>query len=484
MSNVKSIDEFYSDESINIGKIDNPNFAGVLVAIWDDVSKHWNENTAYNYLKDYNKYIFPDLQDIGFVDCTIDDYNRVMDGLKDKKKAEGRVYNASVERHIEYIIALVTRAAANSGICPDVLWGSKYRIEESSKQEDICADELVRHRKSLTIKEEQRICDAVLTDPTQIGENFGLAEMFCLGVRNNEACALRFGVIKRFDCDHEKFAAWIYKTSNKDSRNDKFSGKTANSPRVVPIPNRLSELILKRKEYIQNKVACSDEEINRFPVACVGEEFKKQCKPSELGYAGTALLRKSDVDERMMSLIDDDICGMERKQNFEQDFEDGVIEKDPTAYLFRRNVATHLYLLGLEPNEIQYIIGHKIDDIDDARNYFRNEEKLYKIGIKMWQRPLVNESETLHVTAERHIYLENAYRANIEEKVRGNIRIRVAQREPYCNTEITVSGLRDGQYITYSNEEDFPSTTNILGIYHNRYDSYQNNKDEATDNNE
>lgn len=129
MSNVKSIDEFYSDESINIGKIDNPNFAGVLVAIWDDVSKHWNENTAYNYLKDYNKYIFPDLQDIGFVDCTIDDYNRVMDGLKDKKKAEGRVYNASVERHIEYIIALVTRAAANSGICPDVLWGSKYRIE-------------------------------------------------------------------------------------------------------------------------------------------------------------------------------------------------------------------------------------------------------------------------------------------------------------------------------------------------------------------
>ena len=68
-------------------------------------------------------------------------------------------------------------------------------------------------------------------------------------------------------------------------------------------------------------------------------------------------------------------------------FED---RKDPTAYLFRRNFGTHLHILGLSEPEIEYVIGHDIDDPYETRNEFVNEEKLFAIKQKMERRPLVN----------------------------------------------------------------------------------------------
>ena len=50
-------------------------------------------------------------------------------------------------------------------------------------------------------------------------------------------------------------------------------------------------------------------------------------------------------------------------------------------------------MLGLNDNEIQYIIGHDIEDPDDERNFYRNEERLYPIALKMEERPIVNETE-------------------------------------------------------------------------------------------
>jgi hypothetical protein len=47
--------------------------------------------------------------------------------------------------------------------------------------------------------------------------------------------------------------------------------------------------------------------------------------------------------------------------------------------------------LGLTEAEIAYVIGHDIEDPYETRNEFVNEEKLYRIKLKMDQRPLVNE---------------------------------------------------------------------------------------------
>ena len=65
-------------------------------------------------------------------------------------------------------------------------------------------------------------------------------------------------------------------------------------------------------------------------------------------------------------------------------------EKDPSAYLFRRNFGTHLFILGLSETEIQYVVGHDIEGLYETRNEFVNEERLLEIKQKMEQRPIFN----------------------------------------------------------------------------------------------
>ena len=87
-------------------------------------------------------------------------------------------------------------------------------------------------------------------------------------------------------------------------------------------------------------------------------------------------------------------------------FED---RKDPTAYLFRRNFGTHLHILGLSEPEIEYVIGHDIDDPYETRNEFVNEEKLFAIKQKMDRRPLVNSdlSELERIDAGERLQLQH-----------------------------------------------------------------------------
>lgn len=55
-------------------------------------------------------------------------------------------------------------------------------------------------------------------------------------------------------------------------------------------------------------------------------------------------------------------------------FQDADIdEKEVTTYLFRRNFATILYGLGLPLSDIQYYLGHDVEDTDTARNHYTNK---------------------------------------------------------------------------------------------------------------
>ena len=78
-----------------------------------------------------------------------------------------------------------------------------------------------------------------------------------------------------------------------------------------------------------------------------------------------------------------------------------LLEKEPTAYLLRRNFGTRMYQLGLTDPEIQYVIGHDIEMETVTRAAYRNEEKLYPIYLKMRRRFLLND------TAQEPIVIED-----------------------------------------------------------------------------
>ena len=172
--------------------------------------------------------------------------------------------------------------------------------------------------------------------------------------------------------------------------------------RFIPVPQHLLTLIQKRREFLINGIlsgeivvppsaisSVQDQEkvasyVDDLHIACRGDNYFSVCVAGDLSRAGAKLLSEAKANERMMAIIDQTL-------HTEASEKEGFKEKDPTAYLFRRNLGSHLYFLGLTDNEIQYIMGHDIENDNDERFYYRNEEKLYPIARKMGQRPIVND---------------------------------------------------------------------------------------------
>lgn len=463
----KTILEEFGDFNTRIG--DKYTFAGVVLnqEIWCGfLSKNWNEQTQKNYFREYCKYFFNYLNDKPLEKYEKTDFDNVMIKIKAQRRKEGTSTSTQIIRHFEYIMRRVTKAAAEYHICEDVLWGSRYDISDTKKDDEKLKDSLVRLQKSLSINEEKEITRRLLYDEKQQGEYFGLALMFCLGLRENEACAASFEDIKPFKCDPNRYCLWVYKTSDKNTRDTKFGGKTGNAPRIIPMPDKLVELIQRRRKYLQNILPKEKRKhLERWPIAC-SKEYHIQCRPSELSVAGTRLLREAKINEKMMSYFDDAL------QYEQYNKEPGVIEKDPTAYLFRRNAATHFYILGLDDNEIQYIIGHDIEDPNDERNYFRNEEKLYQIAKKMWKRPLINNLETENRLVEQFYSSNNISTIHLDlqtGETGSRYRMMVRQREPHSKTEIKIDGNCEGQYYRIPNTNPYSPTTNISAIYQEKY---------------
>lgn len=447
---------------------DKPTFAYVLWNQWDEISKHWHAvNTREQYTKDYRNYVLPVLNNKALVDCTREDFDNTLEHISNQKKEEDRVYNKTVERHFRHIIKRVLEAADKSGICPDILWGTEYAIPELKEETELIEKEYVRLRKSFSIREELMIYDRIMKDPEQPTVNFGLALMFCLGLRNNEACGADFGDIRPFDCDPKFSALWVHKSTEKGSNIQRHSGKTSNSPRIIPLPSKLKELLQKRRKLLEERLGVS---VEALPIVGLGNSYDERCSAPILTKAGTQLLKDVKLDQEMLALIDRDLRAPGRT-------EEGFIEKDATAYLFRRNLGTHLYLLGLESSEIEYIIGHNIEDDNDERNYFRNEELLYPIARKMSLRPIVNDisSKTEATVNEMSIEEQDVHCERLILPSPARYKLTLHQREPFSRLRVTQSIPQSttlkGTVVTSVHHKEYKDVLRITNEYHKKYAS-------------
>lgn len=480
-------------------------FAGVLTKNYHvivDMPRKWSaDSTRKQYLRDYDEYVLPELNEFPLERYEREDYDKVIERVYQKRGIDCK---ESFVQHIRNIIRRVLVVAEQEGICTDILWGTSYSVESEGAEEELCSKELVRLRKSFTIDEEISIVNAVLDDHTQSGLNFGVALMFCLGIRNAEACGSDFGDIHRLKKDKSMRCLWVYKTTSYDSSQEHYGGKTGNVGRVIPIPSRLDDLLERRRQFLiekvldgsleaireQDEMDLSDVEfaeafVDRLPIVCLGDHYTMRCASKELTAAGTAMLREVKIEQEMLALIDYDIRRPGRT-------EEGIVEKDPTAYACRRNLGTQLYILGLDESEIQYIMGHEIEDDNDERNFYRNEEKLYEIALKMEKRPIVNfekNSEAVNVTGsffeEKNVCKTNLVIPIDSEKER--VKVVVRKREPQTKVDlnfeyegIAMTGVRE----SYDNTEPYSETINVMQEYQKRYQSRIKQRKKADEVNE
>lgn len=191
----------------------------------------------------------------------------------------------------------VTEEAAKQGICEDVLFGSSYAIPESEPHTKSLEKELVRLRKSFTVKEEFLISQHVLRDAAQSGQHMGFALMFCLGLRNEEACGLDFGDIKPMQYHPKCSCLWVYKSTKRGTNQLQASGKTRNMARLLPIPGVLLELLEERRRLIQEKVDAGqiilpkNATIDQLPIVCSDFDYLERCNSKQLTAAGRQILK-------------------------------------------------------------------------------------------------------------------------------------------------------------------------------------------------
>ena len=352
--------------------------------------KNWSPATAEDYTMHYRDRILPLLDPNKPLHAYEEaDFNDVLEKLRDIYH-----FSDSTLEHYRNLLWIVYKAGFESGLYPDnIFWGEVYDPSEHTDKENEEHRIRVRTRlrKSLSREENLRILEWFhsLDPETASGEDVGLLIMYFVGARNNEACGMDYGHLYYLPKYPDLPLIDLIQTTQINSSRVKAGGKTGNAPRTLLGILPFVEFLQKRRAAIERKIASGEfalpEEcegkIEKLPVVCRGTSYGTRCSSKDLSAAGRKLFEQIGIRNGDLAELNQ----MLRSRLF-QDAD--IDEKEVTTYLFRRNFATTLYGLGLTQSDIQYYLGHDVEDPDTARNHYTNKDKLLAIKAKLDWHPV------------------------------------------------------------------------------------------------
>lgn len=424
-------------------------FWGIYNTYYDEVSKGWYaESTRNSNYSTYLNKILPNLpnHDRRAIDTyTHEDFLILLATLK--KQGQGIPnephipYDDATLKHYDFLVRRVMQVAANHYLCPELFLKNKRITKKvsSSKRHAVLP-------KSLSVQQEQLVSH-ILQNYKEPGAHMGLLLMYALGLRNAEACGANWGDLKPMENHPECIELWVYKTTAIGSNILRASGKTDNADRIIPIPSSVLQVLNRRKRFIMSTLP-DPSIIDDLPIACREHDFTTRCSSRDLTDSARILFQEIELMHEQMYDLQEEIRTRQERvvSTFANNF-----ESEPSAYIFRRNFGTHLHLLGLDESEISYIIGHDIESRYETRNEFMNEDKRYRIKLKMEQRPLVNLSKNTNrpnfINPGQKFQIESSQKLRIPTTAR-RIHIQVTANEP--NDPIKIQYISKSESITIS----------------------------------
>lgn len=392
---------FIAKEYPDLGYDGHYTFAGVLISCFSvlnsegenvGLSRAWNETTTSQYIRDYTERLLPAMiqrfdKEKPMYTYTEDDFEAILTDLREKYH-----YADSTMMHYRHLLWIVYQAGYEADLYVDnIFWGEIIDpITSPEEYEKHRANALTRIRKSFSISEEIRLLKwfAKLDPLTAPGTDVGLACMFFLGCRNNEACGADFSAFHTLSGYPDTGVFDMLQTTSENSNKIKGSGKTSNAPRTLPSPHALYSFILKRREGLEQliklgktKLPVDVKSVDQLPVTCVGNKYSDRAQSGDLSRAGRELFKAIGIGKSELAILHEIL----HSQEFQ---ETQIEEKDPTTYLLRRNVATRLYHLGFPWTTIQYWIAHEVEDTVIMRNHFADEDTLHAIGQQYEEHPI------------------------------------------------------------------------------------------------
>ena len=441
-------------------------FCGALEYRYNHIAKNWNTETRKKHDREYNNIILPAIDghdDKSIHDYTKEDYEKVIETIREKGyEQEGvrRQYADSSIRNFENLIYYVVYHSAVYGLCDNVLWGTKFVLDVPDEEEEI--ESRVLLKKSLSVEQEKLFSCQTMSDVDEDGAIVALLLMWSLGLRNGEACGLDYGDIKPIEGHKGCYAAWIYKSTVIGSNKLQSGGKTYNTGRIVPVPQKIIEFLNNRKARIRSIVHKQQAEkinIKTLPICCDGwldddsESYMNRCSANRVSFAAHEIFESSGISPRQLAYLDMELS--------EGDTATVLKEKDPTAYLLRRNYATQMCILGLSNSQMQYLIGHDVEDAYESRNEYVDSERIYEMYRKLQQRPLLNDT------------CEEEYKTKILISDKGTEKMHIFAKEPTDCIRVDID-CTEKKVQTSWFEEAAPLSAeriiNNLKSYHKRYD--------------
>ena len=326
--------------------------AGAVRKYWPAISRNWfADRTITGNISDYERRILAEANPLK----ALEDYTAADFDLIVKKLEAAGDYKEGTTEHYRHLIRLIIDSCINGKENIDT------SLIKTNESEDKKRKGLIR---SLTDDEEDKMFNwtASLDAKTMTGPEIGVVMMFYLGVRNHEAAGTTFGSVHHNDILETNMLRVIMTTSGK-TRNTKTKTKTPNGHRDLPVPfDILINLTKDRKKYIEEQFGLAGQDLYLMPICCSPHDYKKHCTYEEINQAAKRVFLSLGIGGNKWKLLlgDEDV--------------DEVIEeeKDPTAYLLRRNAATRYYALGLSEAEIHYVMGHAIDTTGIVRSDYTN----------------------------------------------------------------------------------------------------------------
>lgn len=464
----KWIREVYWGTEKNGERQSSLTFCGALEKCYANIACYWRKGeTRKKNEASYENIILPALANHNekrMGDYIKEDFDEAIETIKKNgyyDKGVIRFYSDSSLKNFERLIYYVVFYASERGLCENVLWGSHFEVEGIKVEDKVY--EKVQLKKSLTPIQEKKMVKELLEDVTRPGEEVAVLLMLGLGARNGEASGLNYGDIKGLLEFPEDIVAWIYKTTIPGTNHLQSGGKTWNAGRIVPVPQKVVAYLKKRREmleeYLETLGILSEVDVDQLPIACKGNmladnNYKERASSRNVTNAAKTIFKEIGLEGRQLAYIEaellDNACG------------EVINEKDPTAYLLRRNFATHLQILGFSISEIQYLIGHDVEDSYESRNEYVDDKRLHEMARRLSKRPLLNEIE--RNDGSREIVLGKGE----------HIRVSIKAQEPLDVLKITVIGEQIGEtfngiYYAQSREKKCERNIDVDKVYHKVY---------------
>lgn len=378
-----------------------PNLIWYANEYYEHLKRNWDK-VLDRYLKAYNNVIIPAMEKTefglgSFARLENDDVEEILFQIR---KDKGFCSAESTIRLMRYLIWCVYKEGFLNGHYDDNLLYEKLGIfgRSLSEEDQQKKAEMMLMKKSLSIEEELRAAEWFKTklnlegksvEEEPKGEYYGLLMMFAYGLRNAEACGLNFDAIVKVP-DRDFSCVYVKTTTEGGSNELKTGGKTLNFTRVLPLYDFIEKILGERRsliiDYIERSGKTRKEAenlVNGYPIVCRGNNYSERASRDDLTKEGRFFLRE---------IIGDGYAAVNQATGqilFKQKLLDSNIdEKDATTYLLRRSAATNYYAMGFSASQIQFLMGHLIEDPDVMRYFLVNPDRQEEIKKKFDAHPI------------------------------------------------------------------------------------------------